>query len=106
MLFCKSLNVDVHTHWVAQMLSEITSALVDHASFRFGFGAVSPEFMRWPVVDEIMGQPRFSNLKQVEILVSTPKTPGVLSRYMDCLPRCQARSILSVHTVEWKSTVL
>jgi hypothetical protein len=102
-LFCDYANVDAHTHWVAQTLSEITSALVDHVSFTFGFGAVSREFLEWSVVDEIMVQPPFSNLKQVDILVSAP---DMLSWYMYCLPRCHARSILSVRAVEWKPTVL
>jgi hypothetical protein len=106
MLFCKSLNVNAHTHWVAQTLSEITSALVDHVSFTFGSTLVSCNFLRWSVVDEIMAQPRFSNLKQVDILVSTPKTRDVLSWYIYRLPRCHARSILSVRTIEWKPTVL
>jgi hypothetical protein len=106
MLFCTSLNVDTHTHWVAQTLSKITSALVDHVSFRFGSDIVLHDFLMWSVVDEIMGQPPFSNLKQVDILVSRPTTPDVLSRYMDCLPRCHARSILSVRTVKWKPTML
>ena len=103
--FFSRLNVDTHTHWVAQTLSAINSALVDHVSFGFDSTAiVLHPFLRWSVVDEIMGQPPFSNLKQVDILVSTPTTPEVLSRYMDCLPRCHARSILSVRTVEWELT--
>jgi hypothetical protein len=97
--------VDGQTRWVAQTLSGITSTHIEQVSFRFGTTAIVHEFLRWRVIDEVMARSTFCRLKRVDILPSGLTTPDVVAWYAAGLPRCQNRSILSVHTVEWKPTV-
>jgi hypothetical protein len=88
--------------YLSHLLSEVVACEIEEIVVGLFLSLGETDVVDWNHVDAILAQPQFSKLRSFRICTNSDDSAW----FIDHLPRCYARGILSIQSLLWELTIL